>query len=69
MPLLSVIIPVYNEASTITQIIEKANSVDIDKEIVVVNDCSTDGTDKILGGIRLDNLKIIHHVTNRGKGA
>ncbi|MDD5505556.1 MAG: glycosyltransferase family 2 protein [Candidatus Omnitrophica bacterium] len=69
MPLLSVIIPVYNEASTITQIIEKANSVNIDKEIVVVNDCSTDGTDKILGGIRLDNLKIIHHVTNRGKGA
>lgn len=69
MPKLSVIIPVYNEAGTIKQLLEKVNAVNIDKEIVVVNDCSTDGTDKILRDIRLDNLKIIHHATNRGKGA
>ncbi len=69
MPLLSVIVPVYNEANTIRQIIEKINAVGIDKEIVVVDNSSTDGTDKILRLMRLDNLKIIHHSSNRGKGA
>jgi len=69
MPLLSVIVPVYNEAGTIKQILEKINSVPLDKEIVVVDDGSSDGTDKILRGIESANLKVIHHTTNRGKGA
>lgn len=69
MPLLSVIIPVYNEARTIREILEKINSVDIDKEIIVVDDGSNDGTDKILRSVRYDNLKVIHHSNNRGKGA
>lgn len=69
MPLLSVIIPVYNESATISQIIEKINSVDIDKEIIVVDDGSTDGTDRILRAVRYGNLKIIYHTTNRGKGS
>ncbi len=67
--LLSVIVPVYNEASTIKQILDKINSVNIDKEIIVVDDSSSDGTDKILRDIRYDNLKVIHHSSNRGKGA
>jgi len=69
MPQLSVIIPVYNEAKTIRQILEKINSVDIDKEIIVVDDGSCDGTEKILRDIKYNNLKIIHHSSNRGKGA
>lgn len=69
MPLLSVIVPVYNEAKTIRQILEKVNLVNIDKEIIVVDDGSGDGTTKILRDIKYDNLKIIYHGTNRGKGA
>lgn len=69
MPLLSVIVPVYNEAKTIKQILEKINQVNIDKEIIVIDDGSSDGTDKILRDIRYNNLKLIHHSSNRGKGA
>jgi len=69
MPILTVIVPVYNEAKTIKQILEKINSVPIDKEIIVVNNNSTDGTDKILRVANYNNLKVIHHITNRGKGA
>jgi len=69
MPLLSIIVPVYNEASTIKQILEKINSVDIQKEIIVVDDGSCDGTDRVLRDIKYDELKVIHHTSNRGKGA
>lgn len=69
MLLLSVIVPVYNEARTIRQILEKINSVNIDKEVIVVEDGSNDGTDKILRAINYENLKIIYHGSNRGKGA
>lgn len=69
MPLLTVIVPVYNESKTIQQILEKIQSVGIDKEIIVVDDGSTDDTSSILRDIKYDNLKIIHHTSNRGKGA
>jgi len=69
MPILSVIVPVYNEVKTIRQILEKINSVGIDKEIIVVDDGSGDGTDKVLREIKYLNLKVIHHSGNRGKGA
>lgn len=68
MPLLSVIIPAYNEAKTIKQILEKIESVNIDKEVIVVDNGSTDGTDKILREVKYYNLKVIHHTINRGKG-
>ena len=67
MPLLSVIVPVYNEAKTIRQILERINSVNIDKEIIVIDDGSFDGTEKILREIKYNNLKIIHHSSNSGK--
>lgn len=69
MPLLSVIVPVYNEVNTIRQILEKIHSIEIDKEIIVVDDGSTDGTDRVLRDIHYDNIKVIHHTCNRGKGA
>lgn len=69
MPLLSVIVPVYNEVKTVREILDKINSVNVDKEIIVVDDGSTDGTDKALRNIESQNIKIIHHSSNRGKGA
>lgn len=69
MPLLSVIIPVYNEVNTIKKVIEKVDSVNIDKEIIIVDDASTDGTTALLNGIKGDNIKVIYHNDNRGKGA
>ncbi|HTZ11124.1 MAG TPA: glycosyltransferase family 2 protein [Candidatus Margulisiibacteriota bacterium] len=69
MPLLSVIVPVYNEVRTIGEILNKVNALNLDKEIIVVEDGSTDGTDKVLRGISYPNLKIIYHGSNRGKGA
>ncbi|MCX5696413.1 MAG: glycosyltransferase family 2 protein [Candidatus Omnitrophica bacterium] len=69
MPQLSVIVPVYNESSTIRQILEKINSIPIDMEIIVVDDGSSDGTSRILHDIHYPNLKLIFHTSNRGKGA
>lgn len=69
MPLLSVIVPVYNEAGTIEKILQKINAVNIDKEIIVINDASCDGTEKILQDVKYSSLKIIHHAANQGKGA
>jgi glycosyltransferase involved in cell wall biosynthesis len=66
---LSIIIPVYNEVRAIRQVIEKVNAVPLEKEIIVIDDGSTDGTDKVLREMCLDNLKIIYHGSNRGKGA
>jgi glycosyltransferase involved in cell wall biosynthesis len=69
MVLLSVIIPVYNEAGTIREILEKINAVSLDKEIVVVDDGSSDTTPQVLKNISYPNLKIVYHSSNRGKGA
>lgn len=69
MPLLSVIVPVFNESKTIKEILEKVSLINIDKEIIVVDDGSSDGTDRLLKNISYPNLKIIYHSSNRGKGA
>ena len=67
---LSVIIPVYNEISTIEALIEKVLKVDIDKEIIVVDDFSTDGTRELLEREceRDGRLRILYHDRNMGKG-
>jgi len=67
--MLSVIIPVFNEEKTIEEIVNKVNNLPIEKEIIVVNDCSKDRTTAILSSISFNNLKVIHHVSKRGKGA
>lgn len=69
MPTLSVIVPVYNEAGTIRQILEKVNAVNMDKEIIVVDDGSSDATGKALRDIKMERLTVIHHSINRGKGS
>ena len=71
MHLLSIVIPVYNEAGTIDSIIKRVQSVSqpFNKEIIVVDDCSTDGTQAILAPLESDNIRIFYHEYNQGKGA
>jgi glycosyltransferase involved in cell wall biosynthesis len=67
---LSVVIPVYNEKDTILEVLNRVGNVNLPKETIVVDDCSTDGTREILQDLRTsDDLKIIFQPQNRGKGA
>ena len=70
-PTLSILIPVYNEKTTVIKLIDLvANApVALQKELVVVDDGSTDGTREILKNIDRANVKIILHEKNSGKGA
>jgi glycosyltransferase involved in cell wall biosynthesis len=68
--LLSVVMPVYNEAATVAKAVERVRAAAPDCEIVVVDDGSTDGTARQLdASLPQDNLKIVQHPVNRGKGA
>ncbi len=64
---ISVIIPIYNEESTCQEIINKVKKIDLVKEIIVVDDCSTDSTFEIINNI--DDINTIKHDKNMGKGA
>lgn len=69
---LSVLIPVYNEELTIAETIARVQGVKIDgceKEIIVVDDGSTDGTRDILTAIKDSGITIVSHSQNQGKGA
>lgn len=68
--LYSVIIPVYNEKDTIHEILKRIEAVAIPKEIILVDDGSTDGTTEILKEYQCKgNYKVVFHPANRGKGA
>jgi glycosyltransferase involved in cell wall biosynthesis len=69
-PTLSVVIPVYNERSSILEIIQRVNQLPIDKQVIVVDDGSTDGTREILQKLDTnDRFEIFFHSVNLGKGA
>jgi len=69
-PLLSVVIPCFNEAATILDLLERVRSAPVaSKQIIVVDDGSTDGTRALLQGLRADDLTVLLHERNRGKGA
>jgi glycosyltransferase involved in cell wall biosynthesis len=68
---LSVVIPVYNERNTIHEILRQVRAVPINKQIILVDDCSKDGTRAILEQMQKDesDLTIVFHDVNQGKGA
>jgi len=64
---LSILIPVYNERTTILKILERVQAVPYDKEIIAVDDGSTDGTRELLA--QAEGVTVLYHDRNRGKGA
>ena len=67
----SVVVPVYNEVATIKEIVARVQAVTLEKDIIIVDDGSTDGTREQLEQISqsYDNLRVIYHDRNQGKGA
>ena len=75
-PRLSVLVPVYNEVATVRVLLERVRAVRFPKEIIVVDDCSKDGTRAVLEEFQRatpdtpDNkLVVVMHEENQGKGA
>jgi glycosyltransferase involved in cell wall biosynthesis len=74
---ISIIIPAYNEAATIHFILDKIKKVtlpnDLQKELIIVNDCSTDNTANAINSYCLSNtdlpIRLVNHAVNKGKGA
>ena len=65
---LSVLVPVYNEELTIDSLLRAVFAVEVDMEVIVVDDCSTDGTAAVLEGWA-DRVRVLPHAVNCGKGA
>jgi glycosyltransferase involved in cell wall biosynthesis len=68
---LSVIVPVFNERNTVGEVVRRMRRVEmpLEIEIVVVDDGSTDGTDKVLSAIEDSTVSMVRHQSNAGKGA
>jgi glycosyltransferase involved in cell wall biosynthesis len=68
---LSVVVPVYNERNTIREILRRVRATPVNKQIIVVDDCSRDGTREILRELseREGDLIVVFHEVNQGKGA
>ncbi|HSF30536.1 MAG TPA: glycosyltransferase [Candidatus Tectomicrobia bacterium] len=66
---LSVVIPCYNERHTIREVIRRVQASPFDKEIIVVDDGSTDGTREVLTSLASENLRVLYQERNQGKGA
>jgi len=68
---ISIIIPVFNEKKSIEEIIKRVQAVDVglEKEIIIIDDCSQDGTRQILEKLNYPNMKLFFHSKNKGKGA
>lgn len=69
--LVSIVIPVYNEEKTIREIVERVLRLDFDKEIILVDDASSDGSLSVLLQLsqEQDNIRVFHQEVNQGKGA
>jgi glycosyltransferase involved in cell wall biosynthesis len=69
-PLLSVVMPVYNEKTTLEEIVRRVLAVPLRVELIAVDDASTDGSGEVLETLsRERGFRVVHHTANRGKGA
>jgi glycosyltransferase involved in cell wall biosynthesis len=67
---LSIVIPAYNEEKTLEEIVQRVERVPVDKEIIVVDDCSRDGTSEIARRLEAaGRIRYLRHERNQGKGA
>jgi glycosyltransferase involved in cell wall biosynthesis len=70
--MLTVLMPIYNERHTLSDLLERIRAVPVDKEIIIVDDCSSDGTRELLksevDGI-IPDVRVLYHDSNLGKGA
>ena len=66
---LSIIIPAYNEAKTIAELVKRVEEVPLEKEIIIVDDASSDGTKEIIEDLPGKNIKKLFQQKNQGKGA
>lgn len=68
---LSILMPVYNERERVAQALEEVlrTPYPLEREIVVVDDGSTDGTGELLAGWKFPDVRVVRHARNRGKGA
>ncbi len=68
--LLSIVVPIYNEHATLAEIVRRVQAQPFDKEIILVDDHSTDGTCELLRQTEWpENVRVYYHPVNRGKGA
>jgi glycosyltransferase involved in cell wall biosynthesis len=67
-PRLTIIMPVYNERSTVLEILRRVRELPIDKEIIIVDNCSTDGTRELIKNIPHSDVRIILQQRNMMKG-
>jgi glycosyltransferase involved in cell wall biosynthesis len=67
---LSVVMPVYNEAGTLAEIVRRVQATPYEKELILVDDCSRDRTREIMGELekQYPNVRCFHHEQNQGKG-
>jgi glycosyltransferase involved in cell wall biosynthesis len=67
---LSIVMPVYNEESTLEEIVRRVQATPYEKELILVNDCSKDRTRAIMGELekQYPNVRCFHHEQNQGKG-
>ena len=72
-PLLSVIMPIYNEAATLEEVVRKVLTAPcpLEKELILVDDCSSDASAQLAQALAKENqqIRVFHHQVNQGKGA
>ncbi|MFC2083695.1 glycosyltransferase family 2 protein [Bacteroidota bacterium] len=66
---LSILMPAHNEVQTVAEIVERVLTVQLNQEIVIIDDGSSDGTSEVIDKLASSSVKVIHHATNKGKGA